>query len=407
MPASSAFLRPYEAAMQQFTDSPAIFHRACSYAVSGPLLARYNYRCRLEGGSPPRWTNLWILLEGASGQARKSTAISMAQEVLMRVDETILAPDDGSPEGFLASMHQSDISCPGNANTVLFAPEFSAQLSQMQRTYAAQFKSILMGLYDAPKVYKKALAKTNWAIPSPRVSIVGGIATELLPQLSESNDWLGGFFSRFIIIHGERTKLMERGRTPPDKVMQALAVGLFHCLKTWRLSQKKLKRPLFDYSKKAAKLAADLPAPPKEPNLAGTLSRAASHLMKLAALEQIDEDPTAHCIEAAAVERARVLLDYWLKSVPGVIESCFARGNADFEGDRLAMRIKRYLTGCGGEATWGLVMQNCALDSDRMVRAVQSLLDAALVEVDDAPTELGSTKNTKALQVIRLIKKLE
>ncbi len=400
--AKSGFLRQYETDMRTYTDAPDIYHPACAYAVFGALLTRYKYRACLQGGMPARWTNLWIILLGDSGDARKTTAIAMANDILMRVDDKVLGPTDGSPEGFLAHLAKCHRETKNNASTILVAGEFSTMLTQMQRNYSASMKPLLMDFYDVPALFKRALVKTQFEIPQPRVSMLGGIASELMPLLTKQEDWLGGFFSRCILVHGQRTREMKRSTTPSDEAMGAHADRLWEVLKLWRETQFKRGRPLFDYDKAALKVIERLPKSPPEPNLKLSLSRASVHLMKIAAIEQIDEDPTAKAIGAAATTRALDFIMYWWNSVPDIIDECFARGREDFEGDRLSKRIHRYVLRQGGTAEWAAVMQNCALDSERMKRAVGSLQDAGMLTVEvDEETQVRTLKTTRTKPLLK------
>lgn len=394
----SLFLRRYEAEMRTYTDAPDVFHAASAYAVFGALLTRHKYRCVLQGGVPPRWTNLWMLLVGDSGDSRKTTAISMAQAVMMKVDRAIDAPTDGSPEGLLGWLSKRNQQEQDNASGIIVAGEFALLLTQYERSYSSSMKPLLMELYDVPPIKKRALAKSEFEIPKPRISMLGGVAIELLPSMSTAEDWLGGFFSRCMLIHGVRERQMKRGSTPTDEVMTKHADALYSALRRWRNAQIKLKRPMFDYDDAALKVVDLLPKPPDEPNLKMSLARASVHLHKLAAIEQIDENPEAKCIGKKATERAlEFVMESWWKKVSSIIDECFARGRGDFEGDRLAKRIHRYVSRSpGSECTWAEVMRNCALKSDEVRKALLSLEEAGMVELGEGQ---GGEVAVKALKV--------
>ncbi|TAL42372.1 MAG: hypothetical protein EPN91_08310 [Salinibacterium sp.] len=380
----SLFLRSYESSMAKHTDAPEVFHPACAYAAFGALLTRRKYRCVLAGGVPPRWTNTWVLLVGDSGDSRKTTAISMSHEVMRRVDDTIDAPTDGSPEGLLGWLSKRHQQEENNASGIIVAGEFALMLTQYERSYSISMKPLLMELFDVPAVKKRALAKSEFTIPQPRISMLGGVAIELLPTMSTAEDWLGGFFSRCMLIHGVRTKEMKRGSTPTEAEYLKHADALHGCMRRWRNNQLKLKRPLFDYDNAALKVVDKLPRPPEEPNLKMSLARASVHLHKLSAIEQIDENPEAKAIGKKATRRALdYLMEAWWKKVPEVIDECFARGRGDFEGDRLAKRIHRYVIRHDGKCSWSEVMRGCALKSDEVRKSINSLEDAKMVKLGE------------------------
>lgn len=394
----SLFLRRYESEMHTYTDAPDVFHAASAYAVFGALLTRHKYRCILQGGVPPRWTNLWMLLVGDSGDSRKTTAISMAQQIMLKVDQSIDAPTDGSPEGLLGWLSKRHQQEDGNASGIIVAGEFSLLLTQYERSYSIAMKPLLMELYDVPPVKKRALAKSEFTIPQPRVSMLGGVAIELLPTMSSAEDWLGGFFSRTMLIHGVRTRHEKRGKTPTDEVMTSHADALHGALRRWRNHQIKLKRQLFDYDDAALKVVDKLPKPPEEPNLKMSLARASVHLHKLAAIEQIDENPEAKAIGKKATERAlEFLMEGWYKKVPAIIDECFARGRGDFEGDRLAKRIHRYVQRReNSECSWAQIMRGCALKSEEIRKSLLSLEEAGMVEMGEGT---GGDVMVKALTI--------
>lgn len=385
----SCFLREYERSMVQYTDASPVFHTASALTIFGGLLTRYKYRVVLEGGVPPRWTNLWTVIVSGSG-TRKSTAVRMAEEILLKVDSSLLAPSDGSPEGFLTHMSRRHRDQTNNSSTFFVSPEFSLMLMQFQRTYSSAMKPLLMDLYDVPPVFKRKLAKAEFEIPHPRVSVLGAIATELMPSLTDQTDWLGGFFSRCMLITGKREHSLKFPKTPPHDEYLKHSNALFNCLKAWRHSQSEMskkhklfnmKRPYFDYSKAGRKMAEELPEPPDEPTLENSLSRASVHLMKCAAIEQIDEDPEALEIGPKATERALKFVMHWWNGVPEIIDACFSRSRQDFEGDRLPKRINKYVENSGGLVLYSQAMLNCALDSRKMTEAVRSLQEAGLVEM--------------------------
>lgn len=383
--AKSHFLRAYETSMAQFTDAPAVYHRASAYGIFGALLTRWRYRCILEGGVPPRWTNLWILLVGDSGENRKSTAVRMASDVLHEIDQELVAPNDGSPEGFLQNLVKKERALKGNATTFVEAPEFATLLAQFTRSYSLSLKPLLMDFYDVPHTFKRQLAKQEFIIPHPRVSMLGAIATELLAPYTSQDDWLGGFFSRTMLIDADRTRTLKRAGTPGDSVVAKHAFNLKGALRLWFNTQKATKRRRFDFSKDAVKVLEAMPQAPDETTLKLSLTRAGVHLMKCAAIEQIDEDPTALEIGRAATERASELVLHWWNRLPKVIEQCYSHGRQDFEGDRLSKRIFRYVEKFGAETkdnrvSYRDVMRGCGIHSEAVSKAVTSLIEAGMLE---------------------------
>lgn len=409
-----SFLRSYEREMAQYTDAPAVFHTAAAYALLGAALTSGEHRCQLAGGVPIKWLNLWVFLIGDAGNSRKSTAVNMADEVLARSIPQMRAPNDGSPEGFAKDFCVKDLQgtpgSGGNAASIMVSSEMGALLMNMQKDYMKPMKGMFMDFFDVPAVYKRKLSKEEFTVRRPRFSMLGAVATELLPNLSSAEDWLGGFMSRALLIPAKRTRTLDRAGTPPEKVYIDLAAELTATLAAWKRTrirarkamprkktkaERKAKTFLFDYDDAAMK---------EVRRLKGTLeqsfnqqvdilrSRADSHLMKMAAIEQVSMDPTSTVITKAAVTAAWPLFSYWWERAPGIMEVCFARSNNDMEGDRLARRLLRVVHEAGDLGiSEQEAMRQTVLSREHFQKAVASLQFAQHIEATD-PGDGGLTR---------------
>lgn len=390
-----SFLRKYEQEMAKYTDAPEIFHSACAYALMAGALTRYNYRVLLAGGVPPRWTNLWVFLVGDSANSRKSTCVNMAGEVLNRAMKDLRTPDDGSPEGFAKDFVMKEARQRGDAAGLLLQSEMGMFLMNMKKDYMRPLKGMLMEFYDVPPVYRKKLSREEFSVSRPRFSMLGAVATELLPNLTEAEDWLGGFMNRALLIPGKRIRYLETAKTPDDEVFSSLAHDLKTTLTAWKRNRKsaakemekdsrgRRKHFLMEYSEAALKERKALKknlTKHIDPNVELFRGRADVHLMKLAVVEQISMDPTARDISKEAVRNAWALFQHWYDEAPSVMEAAFARSNADLEGDRLARRLLRMLRESDTGFTEQHLMQASVLDWKRFNEAVMSLEAAGTVE---------------------------
>lgn len=380
---ASGFLRSFESEMAKYTDATPIFHRACAATVFGALLTRQEYRCTVAGGAKPKWLNLWTILIGDSARSHKSTAIDMASEVLTRVDQNLWAPDSGSPEGFLHDLKDRGM----DPSLIIVRSEFSTLLQHFQKSYANDFKSTLMDFYDVPLIHKKRLAKSTFIVNSPRVSLLGGIATELMPSLTRPADWQGGFFNRCMIVGGEKVKHFALERTVPPRVYDRVGERLLGMLEDWREFQKGRDWPTMTFSPDAEAILKKVPEPPDEPNVGLALGRAGAHLKKLAAIEQIDEDIYSKIIKGPAVRRAFEFLMAWWEGLPDIVDACCARGREDLEGDRLEKRIHRYVLKKGGHSTVREVLRNCALKTKNLNEALSALQESGLITLEAGPRD--------------------
>jgi len=392
----SNFLRSYEREMAQYTDAPEIFHSAVAATLVGAALSRHRYRCLLAGGTPARWTNLWTFLVGDSGESRKSTAVNMGVEVLMRAMPEMRSPDDGSPEGFGKDFVAKDTAMKGDAAGIVVQDEMGLFLMNMQKDYMRSMKGMLMSFYDVPPIYKKQLSREQFTVRKPRLSMLGGVALELLPNLTAAEDWLGGFMNRALIIFAHRTRTQERAKTVPEGVYRGLANDLMHTVTAWGKTRRKLQKAmpkgedqktyLMDYDEGALKEARELKKSMSksiDDNVTILRTRADAHLIKLAACEQIALDPSAPLITKKAVMNTAPLFKHWWDHAPEVMEMAFARSNADTEGDRLARRILRLVRNKPNGYPEVELMKATVLDWNHFQRSISSLEMAGILERRD------------------------
>lgn len=394
------FLRRYEREMSKYTDAPEQFHRASAYAIYGALLSRSGNRLRIAAGPEPLWPNLWMVLCGGSAQSRKSTSIHFAQSVALTIDKQIIAPDSFTPEGFASYLFQRQNdrqTVNGGPAALLTLTEMSQFLLETQRQYAAANKSMLMSMYDV-KTFRRQLSKSTLEVKLPRVSLLGGIAPELLASHTDTADWQGGFMSRTMLIHGVRNRVLEDPVPVPDDVFRELGRSMLDRLNTQMRTRKKNKKAwvdkgftnfVFDFEDSARKVWAKTPSSHRDPALNFTLGRSKAHLAKMAAIEQVDLDPTSPVITEAAVRKARELWQAWWDDSPRLVTSCFSRSQADLGGDRLALRIYRVLIDSSEPVDIRLVMRSTAINANAFNAAIDSLQQAGMIRVDVMKDESG------------------
>jgi hypothetical protein len=364
--------------MSQHTDAPEIYHRACAYTVMGSLLMRDTHRCVLAEGVPSAWTNLYVVLVGDSGKDRKSTCIAMAQELLDRIEPDLKCADDMSPEGLLKYLAQRGGSESG-ATTLMFQTEFVGLLQQFQRSYSQLLRAYMLSLYDSPPIFKRTLKSACSVITRPRLALLGGITREFLASFGRSDDWAGGFFNRCLFVQGTKTREQLNMPVVLDSTYDELAHGLSKCLETWRLALEAREFAKFHAAVETETIGDAIAKASDNPEAQGMLSRSRTHWQKIAALEQIDEDPTAKTVGKAAAERAAVFIRQWQASMPGIVRTCSSKSRADFDGDKLGHSILRFLEESGTRVAYCAIVRRCCWDTQRVQNALQSLLAGGLV----------------------------
>lgn len=379
-----SFLRSYETAMAKYTDAPEIYHRACATGLAAAMLTTHRNRCLLAGGIKKRYTTMWVMLVGDSGHSRKTTCVNMASAVLSETElgVSLRSPDDGSPEGFAKDLIRRENNRAGDAAHLMVAPELTNFMSSLTKEYMRNAKFMLMEFHDGPDIWRKMLSKEEYTLTYPRFSLIGAIATELIPTNTLSEDWAGGFLNRALIIYDKPSRVQRESKTPPNSLMKSLAKELDGALKCWRLARAKRSKDkkapqTFDYDAKGLKLKQQLEDSlpvVNDGNVRMLFARSDLHLHKLAAVEQVMMDPESPVITAAAVDAASVLWLHWHRTAGGLMSLAFARTNADMEGDRLARRMMRLLNAAGEKGIEEMVlMENVILDYEKFTKTFTTL----------------------------------
>src|SRR5207249_1338753 len=127
---------------QQCTDAPADFHRAVAFVVLSTVVGR---RAVLKLNVGDVYAVLWLLILAESTIYRKSTVYDLARTLLRAVDPALLAPNDVTPQRFLAMLAER------NGEPVLFQrDEVAGFFETMNRLdFMAGLKETLCHIYDA------------------------------------------------------------------------------------------------------------------------------------------------------------------------------------------------------------------------------------------------------------------
>lgn len=229
------------------TEACSMYHRWASISAVGAMLGR---KQKLEFGHMNIFPNMYIMLIGDPG-ARKTTAINIAKKTVSLAGYNTFAPNKVTKEKFLSKLSQGMNSSPLASPTFQSAADkkrkaleltddfleqnlFGTQSERVQHIteritecYIAndefnnfigianlEFISLLGEFWDYEGVYTVEYKNSeNELIPNPTINILGGnthtnFATAFPPTV------LGqGFFSRLLLIYGERTR--EKITLPP------------------------------------------------------------------------------------------------------------------------------------------------------------------------------------------------
>lgn len=383
-----SFIKSWVDQMSQYTAASKVYHRAAAYTAIGALLTQENYKCTLAVGTPRLWTNLYVVLVGTTATF-KSTPISMVEQLLDGVDaaagvrDGIKAGDDITPEGLLAYMERRS-NTPTGPSVIMLQTEWVNLLMMMNRQYSAMLHPLLIQLYDVANDYKRNLVKKNLKLRYPRLSMLGAITPEKLAQYGESQDWEGGFFNRIVFLSALPERVQEDQPRIPQSAYDASITNLMDRMERWRVAREKLGWVFYDFDREAIKVGRGLYLGADNPELHDMLRRSQSHMTKIAAIEQWDEDPERPQIGVAAARRAREFIEAYQKGIPHIVTTSFARSRSDFEGDRLARSVLRYINANRqlphGGPTRADILRQCGLEGRRVGEALTSLMDAGHIQ---------------------------
>jgi hypothetical protein len=199
-------LAKYQEYATEGTDAPTKYHKFCAAAMLGCLMGR---RIWYRQGFAPIFPHLWVCLLGRSTWARKSTAISIAERVVAKHDETLIFTSKLSIEKMYAVVSKTN-------RGMLLYPEIQMLQAMMGRDFNMEFKSTLTHWYDAPYMAKYATMGMGEEIivRRPAISILAGSTMEWLLEAAKSKDIAGGFYPRWLFVHSDNSDVPDKPRPP-------------------------------------------------------------------------------------------------------------------------------------------------------------------------------------------------
>lgn len=213
------------------SDATPRFFEAGAFMVLSALLSQ---SIRLHTSYGTVLPNLWFMILGQTTIDRKSTAMDMAMDLLMELDEDVILATDGSLEGLLTQLHNR-----ANRASVFYKDEFSGLLEAMtKKDYLAGMSETLTKLYDG-KYQKRVLRQQIYEVKDPILIIFGGgIKGRILEWLTPESI-ASGFGPRFIFVQPENEAKTLRPMGPltvkHDKERTELLKELRNTIEAYRL----------------------------------------------------------------------------------------------------------------------------------------------------------------------------
>jgi len=195
-PATETIIDKYMDWATEATDAVPIFHELSAFIVLSTLLSS---TIQLEVSYGTVVPNIWALILGESTLTRKTTAMTLARNLIAHIDDTAEIASEGSVEGILQGLSLR----PGEAS-MFYRDEVSGFFDAInKKDYLAGMTEVFTHLYDVPRIFRRLLKKDTIVVERPIfIFYGGGIRDEVYSKLNPDNI-LSGFLPRFLVVSGE------------------------------------------------------------------------------------------------------------------------------------------------------------------------------------------------------------
>jgi hypothetical protein len=203
--AQDTFIDRYMAYARMRTDAPAGFQESLGAIILGAVIGR---RAVLRLSQGDVYPTLWVMLIADSTIYRKSTAMDLARELVEQVGRDYLAPNDFTPQRFVAILAEND----GRPLTFI-RDEFSGFFEGLNRLeYMGGLKELLCNVYDArpfrrekmkPKAKEGQVLKADewkYDVREPFLGQAVGTTMQRFMEIARINDLHSGFLPRYAFV---------------------------------------------------------------------------------------------------------------------------------------------------------------------------------------------------------------
>ena len=213
------------------TEPSNVYHRWGFLTCLGAMLGRRYY---LPFGHTHIYGNMYTMLLGSSG-CRKTTAIKTAKRLLAAAGYKYFAPDRCTRERFLLDLDGRDIAEDGSVDlqgmvdldydpeapreSFIVADEMMEFMGIKNVNFIGTL-GVLWDYFDPSPFEDKVKNSRSVSIKDPTISILGGFTPENFAMTFPPEILSQGFFSRILLIHGERSGKRFVIPPPPDMKLQ-------------------------------------------------------------------------------------------------------------------------------------------------------------------------------------------
>jgi hypothetical protein len=214
---SKSFIESYIDYAKNLTDAPEIYHEFLGLNILSLAIGR----TPISVTPKELYPNVWVILIGSSGVARKSSAMKLAMNILPDVSKNVL-PNDFSPEALQEVL--SD-----HSQGLIWKEEIGGFLESIKKKdYMSGMADLLCQLYDCPDAYNRRLRSQLFDLKNVCFNIISATTPSRFLDTVEPSDFNSGFQSRFLIVVGKKTFTLKRRQISSSDDLRRL-----NCKEQW------------------------------------------------------------------------------------------------------------------------------------------------------------------------------
>ncbi|HVL66776.1 MAG TPA: DUF3987 domain-containing protein [Vicinamibacterales bacterium] len=215
---STGFLRDFCDYVQPITDAPDVYHPFTGLVTLSAVVGR---NVTAQFGPQRIVPNQFLCILGQSSLFRKSTMITIAQQLVEFARPESVLPNEFTPEKLLELLQKSPVG--------FFAwKELTGYLARAGRDYMGGAKEVLMELYDCPSEYRREIKSSSVRIEQPAISVFAASATAWLSEQLKGPDLRSGFLNRFCFVLAEKKTRFLDIPPPPDVAQRNRLIRSLH-----------------------------------------------------------------------------------------------------------------------------------------------------------------------------------
>lgn len=203
------------------SEPPRSYHTWCGLSVLAGALQR---KVHLQWGFETLYPNLFMVLVGPSGRARKGVALGIAKEMICSIPGVSVAPEAASREAIILAMKRavtnfqdpSDNKIKFHCSLTAFSEELSVLLGQSD----IKLLSNLTDWYDSKSEWAyETVGRGRDALQGLCFNLAGATAPEWLQSMLPQEAIGGGFTSRVLfIVEDKKGKTIPKHQLTPEEL---------------------------------------------------------------------------------------------------------------------------------------------------------------------------------------------